>query len=651
VGRAQAARDAFLDIGLRGSKSMPSPLDQEAIRARCFHPYGKFVEFPKEDVETSLAERFEKIVERFPDRVAVSRGDRALTYSELNQAANRLAHALLARRGSREETIALLMDHDVSLMVAIVGVLKAGKICLVLDPGFPKARVGFLLEDSQAGLLITDPANLSLASEYAHEHCEIVNIADAAQRFSIENPGVPLAPDRIAFLLYTSGSTGQPKGAIQNHRNLLHDSMLYCNGLHICPEDRLALVYLCSTSQGVKITLVTLMSGASLHLFNVQQKGVAGLASWLDREEITIYFSVPAVFRQLTDTLDRKRPWSRLRIVQLGSDLVTIKELEAYQAHFSAETILVVRLGTTETGTLRRIYFDVESPLAEAAGAVGYATDDVHVWLRDGEGAEVKVGNVGEIVVKSRYISPGYWRRPDLTREKFVPDPNGGAERIFHTGDLGRLRPDGLLYHLGRKDFQLSIRGYRVEAGEIEAVMLAQRNVEQAVVVPAKASPDAERDRLIAYIVAREKPLPSRAALRTAAREKLPAYMVPSAFVFLDALPLTSNGKVDRGALARAELKRSNEESPEAPRTSTERRIAEIWSQVLKLDALGIHDDFFELGGDSLLATQVMSRLAEVFGTELSVRSLFEHPTVAGCAAQIAETQTQSGTEKDTAIT
>jgi len=218
------------------------PPEQQAIRAKCFHPTGTFIEFPKEDVETSISARFEKIVEQFPNRPAVINWNRPLTYRELNQAANRLAHAILAQRGNKQEPIALLLEHDSPLLLAIMGVLKAGKICVVLDPSFPIARSAFLLEDSQAGLLITDRENVSLAREYAQDRCRVVDIGELDSGHSVNNPGLPITSDHFAFLIYTSGATGQPKGVIQNHRNLLHDTRLYCNGLHVCTDDRVALL-------------------------------------------------------------------------------------------------------------------------------------------------------------------------------------------------------------------------------------------------------------------------------------------------------------------------------------------------------------------------------------------------------------------------
>jgi acyl carrier protein len=260
------------------------------------------------------------------------------------------------------------------------------------------------------------------------------------------------------------------------------------------------------------------------------------------------------------------------------------------------------------------------------------------ICLIDDNGAALPCDAVGEIMVKSRYLSPGYWRRPDLSREKFIPDPNDGDQRIYHTGDLGRLRSDGCLYHLGRKDFQLSVRGYRVEAGEIEAVLLAQENVKEALVATVGNSNGAAHDRLVAYIVAFEKPFPATPILRRAARQKLPAHMVPSDFVFLESLPLTPNGKVDRLAFPAPDRSRPELEVAEAaPRSDIETLLAKIWAEVLAIDLIGIHDNFFDLGGHSLAASRAISRVIQSFKLVLPVRALYDAPTVARMAEVVKQ--------------
>ncbi len=615
---------------------------QQALQARCFHPSGHFVEFPREDIETSIPARFEKLASEFPGRLAVKTGTRTLTYDELNQVANRLSHAILAHPGEAQEVIAVLAEHDSSLFVAILGILKAGKICVVLDPAFPKARNSYLLEDSQASLLVTDTASLSSAREYAHARCRVVNVDALDSRVSIDNPAVPIPADRFAFLVYTSGSTGQPKGVIQNHRNLLHDARIYCNGLHICADDRVALLYSCSASQGLKVTFAALLSGAALYPYQVKQAGVGDLAAWLNQEAITVYVSIPILFRHFVGCLSGEDRFPCLRIIQLGSDLVTRAELDLYREHFSSHTVLIVRLGTTETGTLRRMFFDANSPLEDGAVPVGYGIEDTDISLLDDEGNDVAFDAVGELVVKSRYLSPGYWRRPDLTQTAFPPDPEAGGARMYHTGDLGRMRPDGLLYHLGRKDFQLKVRGYRVEAGEVEALLQAQRNVTEAVVATVKASSEVASDRLIAYIVSRGTPLPSIPALRAAVGKTLPAYMVPSDFVFVDSLPRTANGKIDRLALPEPGRARPPLDAAfVAPRTDVELELATLWEQHLSVRPIGIHDSFFDLGGDSLMATRLVSGVARHFQSGIPLRRLFETPTVAEMAMLIGK-----GTER-----
>jgi amino acid adenylation domain-containing protein len=610
------------------------PPEQQAIWEKCFHPSGAFTEFTKEEIEQSIASRFEQIARKYPDRIAVKTRNRQLTYEQLNGAANRMARSILARRGEGEEPIALLLEHDAPMIVAIIGVLKAGKMCVVIDPSLPRARIAYMLEDSQAALLLTDRKNLVSAGELARDKSLLMNIDESDAGLSIENPALSISPDHLAYIVYTSGSTGQPKGVIQNHRNGLHEAMLYANGLHICVEDRLALLYSCSASQGMKITFAALLNGAALCPFNLPEEGVSHLADWLLREEITIYFSVPIVFRQWVSAFTGQEKFPKLRLIQLGSDSVTLREVEEYKKHFSANTILVVRLGSTETGTIRRCFFNGETPFAEKAVPVGYAVEDMEVSLIDEEGKKVGFNRVGEIAVKSRYLSPGYWRMADLTRDKFLPDPNGGDKRIYLTGDLGRMLPDGCLYHLGRKDFRVKVRGYSVEVAEIETALLSLASIKEAVVA---AWEDQSGDqRLVAYLVPNSGFAPSVSQLRSFLEDRLPDYMAPSSFVFLDTLPLNPNGKVDRKALPMPDQSRPEQAVLFVPpSTLDEKTIAEIWAKVLKVDRVGIHDNFFDLGGHSLLATQIVSRIREAFAVELPLRSLFEASTVSGLAAAI----------------
>ena len=289
---------------------------------------------------------------------------------------------------------------------------------------------------------------------------------------------------------------------------------------------------------------------------------------------------------------------------------------------------------------------DKATPVPEGLVPVGYACEDLEVLLLDETGAEVGGHDIGEVVVKSRYLSPGYWRQPALTNAVFLPDPAGSSARLYRTGDLGRRQPDGCLLYLGRKDLQVKVRGHRIEVAEVELALLEHPAVKEVVVVARQDQPDTTR--LVAYLVVRTQPAPSSSALRHFLTEKLPDYMVPSAFVTLETLPLTPNNKVDRQALPAPDQARPELANPfTAPRTPIEAGLVHLWAEVLSLDAVGIHDSFLELGGDSLLATQIIARVINTWRVALPVRTLLEAPTVADMAFVIAQRQLEEATPED----
>jgi len=323
-------------------------------------------------------------------------------------------------------------------------------------------------------------------------------------------------------------------------------------------------------------------------------------------------------------------------------------DVERFQKHFSSQCLLVNGLSSTETGTFRKFFINNETEISTSTVPVGYPVEDMEVLLLDEDGKEVEPGQVGEIAVKSRYLALGYWNRPDLTDAVFSDDPDGEGTRIYRTRDLGRMSHDGLLEHLGRKDFQVKIRGYRVETSEVEKTLLELKDIKDTVVI---AREDRPRDpRLVGYIVPENRPVPTVSALRRALSNSLPEHMIPSAFVMLDTIPLNPNGKVDRQALPVPDQSRPDlMESFVAPRTPTEEELAKIWAQILFLDQVGIHDNFFNLGGHSLLATQVISRVINTFKVELPIKTLFDSPTVADMAMIITQYQTKMARPEDLA--
>ncbi len=618
--------------------------EQRGIQAKCVHPGGSFVGFEKEEIEQSIPHRFEKMVSLYPQRLAVKADGHALTYETLNQAANRTARAILAKREPGNEPTALLFEHGIDAIKAILATLKAGKSYVALDPSFPRERITFVLRDSRAGLIVTNNRNVNLARSLTEDPCSsVLNIDEIGNSFSSENPGLAVAPDEIAHLIYTSGSTGQPKGVIQNHRNQLHDIRVRTEIFHFCPDDRMTL-FAFATSHAIMNIYSAVLNGAALYPRDIKAKGVANLATWLIQEGITIWNSGAPLFRHFLDTLTGEETFPELRLIRLGGEQVSKRDVERYKKHFSPDCVLVNGLASTETGALLQYFIDKETQITSSTVPVGYAVEGQEVLLLDDAGQEVGRNSVGEITISSCYLSPGYWRRPDITQTAFHPDPRGGSARVYRTGDLGRRLPDGCLELLGRRDFQVKIRGYRVEVAEIEMALLALESIKAAVVVARKDPPGSKR--LVAYVVPAEMSPPTVSTLRHALAEKFPDYMIPSAFVMLRALPLTPNGKVDRSALPAPEGTRPDLDTPfAAPRTVVEEELTQIWAEVLSFHQVGIHDNFFDLGGHSLTAAQIIARVVKRFQLELSIQSLFQAPTVAEMAAVITQRQALSHNE------
>ena len=609
------------------------PPQQQAVCDRCIYPSGTFVEFPVEDIDSSIPARFEKIVRLYPDRIAVKMGDRTLVYQELNRTANRIARAILAKRGPGAEPIALLFEHGVDVIATIFGILKAGKFYVVIDPSFPVERISFILEDSGAGLIAHNSHNLALANELKNDTRTLLNIDEISDSASPDNVGLSVSPDDLVTICYTSGSTGKPKGVIEAHRSVLHRVKLFIERESICVDDRLTLLHPLSFASGHTHLRVSLLNGASLFPFDIKSEGIDRLARWLRTERITIYHSPPSLFRQLGESLTGHEMLSNIRLIHLTGAPVTRLDFDLYKNCFGPETLLKFGMGSTEARGICSAIVDQTFSFPEKGTPIGYPDPYNKILLLDENGSEVGPNEVGEIAVKGRNLNPGYWQRADLTQSKFRSDPTGGDERTYLTGDLGRMLPDGFLIHLGRKDLMVKIRGYRVELAEIEKLLLAHPQVKDAGVVAWDREPGEKY--LTAYVVPRHNPPPTRNQLNDFLMTKLPQYMIPSAFMFLDSFPLT-NGKLDRTALPKPGGKRPDLSQPYgAPRSEVERELVRMWEEVLDVRPIGIHDTFLDLGGHSLAATRVVSRVTKNFELELSLRSLFQSPTVADMAAII----------------
>lgn len=612
------------------------------------HPVNPYVEFKEEEVEQSIPSRFEKIVRLYGDRPAVKTKEQLLTYEELNSSADRVARAILEKQDRTNEPVAILLGHDASIITAIFGSLKAGKIYVPLDPSFPIARLAYMASNSRAPIVLTDREHLSMAAQLAQNELAIITVDELSPDLPPDDLSHPLPPDTLAWILYTSGSTGDPKGIVHSHRSVLHEVMNYTNMTRIGAEDRLVLVSSCSFADSVRTIFGALLNGATLYPFDVKKEGLAPLADWLIKEEITLYRSVPTLFRYFAKTLTQANLFPKLRLIYFAGEPVYKRDLELCRKFFSPDCIVVNGLGSTESLTFRMYFMDSKTRVEDYNVPVGYPLEGKEVLLLDENRQEVGPDSTGEIAVRSRYLAQGYWDNPRATREKFLPDPAVKNGRIYLTGDLGLMASNGCLIHQGRKDFQVKIRGYRIELAEIEMALLEYEGIKEVAVAAREDS--AGNMRLAAYFVASEDRGPNISDLKAFLRKKFPDYMVPAVYMELDALPLTSTGKTNRNALPPPGSARPDLKTPwVAPRNSIEKKLGKIWSEVLSVESVGIHDNFFDLGGHSLAASQVISRIIKTFRLELPLKALFNTPTIAEIALIIEDSQMKKASDEDVA--
>jgi amino acid adenylation domain-containing protein len=609
-------------------------------------PTNPFEEFKKADVEQSIAGRFEHQVCKYPQRLAVKTKSQRLTYDELNRISNRAAHAVLACCDDNEP-IAVLFNQGAGLITASLGVLKAGKAYVSIDLSLPRAKTTHILEHVQSRLILTDKDHLSLAHELAADRLKILNLDEMDGALADENPGLSISPDQIAYINYTSGSTGEPKGVVWNHRNELFGIRVKTNELHVSPEDRISLV----RSNNVGATrdmFLALLNGAALFPFDLHEEGLAHLGDWLLEEEITVYTCVATIFRHSVQGRNRNRRFPNIRLIHIGGEPLSKTDVELYKKHFSDECIFVNRYSISETQAVSYYFIDKQTEIKDERVPVGYPLEGNEILLLDEDGNEIEGNQIGEIAVKSPYLALGYWRQPELTRAKFFPDPNGGSARIYLSGDLGYRLPDGCLIHTGRKDFQAKIRGHRVEVSAIEMALLDIPAIKQVAVVPRD---DLGKDkRLVAYVVPQPGQALTTGEMRALLKDKLPSYMLPSAFVMLDSLPLTASGKVDRRALPPPPKSREKADtSYAAANTLVEKVLVKLWADTMGIEDVGIHDDFSELGVDSLLSAQIVSRVNDTFPLKRPLNTLLEAPTVAKLSKFIIEQETLPGQSEQVA--
>ncbi|TCP59139.1 amino acid adenylation domain-containing protein [Tumebacillus sp. BK434] len=561
-----------------------------------------------------------------PDAVALIDGERRLTYSELNARANQLAHYLKKHGVGAESLVGLCMERSDELVVAILGILKAGGAYVPLDPNYPQERILFTLEDASVTLLLTEKSLTQHLTAYEGTTVCLDGVQEEIALESADNPAGGAEPHHLAYVIYTSGSTGRPKGVAIEHRSA-STLVQWANDVYSPPEYAGVLF---STSICFDLSIFELFVPLSLGGKVILAENALHLPELSAREEVTLINTVPSAIAELHRM--QAIPAS-VRVINLAGEPL---KLALVQSLYEWPTVdKVFNLYGPSEDTTYSTFALMERGLTTSP-LIGRPLADTQAYVLNQHLQPVPIGAAGELFLGGAGLARGYLNRPELTREKFILSPFApkSDERLYRTGDLVRYTQDGSLAYLGRIDHQVKVRGFRIELGEIEMVLAQHALVHEATVIVREDLPG--EPRIVAYAVAKDPLLLSESDLRQAVKKKLPEYMVPSAFIMLDALPLTPNGKIDRKALPAPDLSQGRESSPYlAPGTETEHELAAVWSEVLGLDKIGLADNFFALGGHSLLATQMISRVRQQFNIDLTLRSLFEASTLADFAARV----------------
>jgi amino acid adenylation domain-containing protein len=557
--------------------------------------------------------------------VAVSCGGEWLSYGELDVRVNRLARWLIGVGVGAETVVGVALERGVDLVVVLLAIWRAGGAYLPLDPDYPRDRLDFMVEDAGVAVVVGSSA---LASSFTG--CGLVLLDDPVTVAGIAAlPGGPLVtvthPDQLAYVIYTSGSTGRPKGVAVGHRGVVNRLLRMQEVWRLSAGERVLHKTPLTFDASVWELFWPLMVGAELVVAEAgRQRDLDYLVGLLGSARISVVHFVPSLFRVLVNAVDLPE-LPDLRLVFCSGEALSGDDVARFYARNGRATIGNL-YGPTE-GSIEVASAAIERGLV-GAPPIGVPVGNVRLSVRDRSLSGVGVGVAGELFIGGVAPARGYVRRPELTAERFVADPAGGGGRVYRTGDRVRWAADGRLEFLGRVDFQVKVRGVRIEPGEVEAAVLAHPLVTDVVVVAVGG--DADR-RLVAYVVALREPV-ATGELRMFLRRTLPDYLMPAVFVWVPAIPLSPNGKTDRAALPAPDPHRGTSDSSyEPPQNPIQENLAAVWAETLGLERVGVTDNFFELGGDSILSIQVVSR-ARRLGIDLTAEQLFTHQTIAELA-------------------
>lgn len=569
-------------------------------------------------------------VERTPEAIAVTCGEESVSYRELNQRANRVARALQMLGVCADVPVGLCVERSVDGLVGLLGILKAGGGYVPLDPSFPAHRLRLMLDDAKVAIVLTQGHLHSHVDGYGGQICDVETLCQSTMKGGEENLAVPVFPDQLAYIMYTSGSTGRPKGVAVTHRNLV-TSLRARLQYYPEPISRFLLTFSLAFDGSVTGIFWTLLQGGQLVIpSEAAHRDPAELAALIARHHISHVVWVPSLYHAvLGEALDAQL--ESLRIVITAGESLPL-ELVRRHYQFVPSATLYNEYGPTEATVWCSVYHTTRQETG-ARVPIGKPIDCMQLYVLDAGLEPVPIGVPGELYVAGDCLARGYVNQPQLTQERFLTHPHVAGTRLYRTGDLARYREDGNVEFLGRVDQQVKLRGFRIELGEVEYVLSNFPGVYQSAVLLREDKP--EQHRLVGYITGQPRLNTMLDEVRSYLTTRLPHYMVPSVILWVDTMPLSATGKVNRRALPVPEETVSQAAVRVAPRNQIEESLTELWKAVLAVPEAGIHDNFFERGGHSLLATQLVSRMREVFEVDVSLRAVFERPTIAALAEEV----------------
>lgn len=597
-------------------------------------------------VPTTPSERFSRIAMAFPQRPAVDHDGQMVSYGQLDAWARSIRAALSQYQPADRAIVAILAEDRAASIAAILAVAGTRHAYVCLDPGDPEQRLQLILEDSTPFAVLADSAHSRRARALTNKGEAVIDVGALSQTAVAETPdSTAPEPDDLLYLFYTSGSTGQPKGVRQTHRNLMFFADAYAATLGISSDDRLSLLYTLSFSAANMDIYGALLNGATICPRDVRRHGVADLGDWIDGARITVLHAVPTVLRELCRALGDGRVLRSVRAVDLGGEAVTAADVLSLREHVLDGCLIVNHLAATEASVIAQYAVPAGIERSNGIMPVGYSPQGLEVHILRPDGSEAAAGETGTMAIDSPYLSPGYWQRPELDQACFSEIHGRPGWRRYIGGDLGRIDTLGLLHFIGRESSRIKLRGQSVDLNEVEAALRACEGVRDAAVVP-RGPAHQEFDRLVACVVLAEGMRGEPAHFRRMLAQRLPSYMLPGGYCFIDRLPSSPTGKLDRQALQQYDLDALlYRPDYHPPASDTELTIAGIYERVLNYAPIGRSDDFFLLGGDSLTLQALQLEAMQHFGREFP--GLHEDASVAALACRMDASEGSFGSNRE----